>query len=618
MGLLINKLKGVSSFEVRFTYNPDFVSKLKKIPSARFDKPRSRWIIPLNNFEIFCDQFKGTSGVCGINAVTQAYLKLKKSVVSSISKKEAGLFKPDGFVGTLYDYQQVGTLAMLKNPRMLLADAPGVGKTCQAIALLSHDKTWTRSMVIAPASLILQWERELERFAPHIKTLLPNSSKDLPDLDVQTEPLVVIFNYEKLLIEREVIGIDENGKKKYEKYGAFFKVLASTNWDILIADEIQRVKNWKAKRTRLMKLFKSRRRYGLTGTPIENKLEDLYSIVSFLDPGFFGSWYDFDTRYIKREGQWKTIVGYNKLDEIRAMMPRIMLRRLKEEVMPSLPLLTLQNYYIEPNPRERALFEIIHEQMEADAAEFRQQLTFRAKGEENDVQSARSNLLAWITMSRQLCDSPELLTISDSKIAIEYLRKPAVGAESSKLKEAIRVVNDLVEAEEKVLIFTCFERMGRILNDRFKSLEMNPAFFRGGLTAKKRDAEVQKFVEDASCKVIVATDAMKEGVDGLQKVASYEIAYDLHWNPSVFDQKTGRLHRNKQTEKVTVSSLLIKDSIDEKIYHLLQEKRAISNQVLGDDSRLTDAMVKRRDNNELLKALGFNIEVNDGLEKQTA
>lgn len=584
------------SFEVRFDYNPDYVAKVKTIPGAQFEKDKYRWVIPLYSFKAFCTAFTGVQAY-GANVIRAAFLGRDANVTAKITKEEAEQFIPDNFIGVLRDYQRIGVLAILKNKNMLLADGVGVGKTFQGIAAICHAPNWIRILVCCPVNLCTQWANVMNAVAPGIKTIIPATVDDIPIPSSIKEKTVIFFNYEKLLA----------GKEKDAKYGAFFLRLASIEWDVLFGDEIQRIKNWRAKRTRLLKLIKAKRRYGFTGTPIENKLEDLYSIINFIDPGFFGSWQHFEAEFIQRD-HFGGISSYKNLPKIKAMLPGIMLRRRKQDVLKSMPPIVVKNYYIERNAGEKRLQAVIDEQMELEALNYRKQMAIAARGEKSEANTSHMNLLAWLTMSRLLCDSAALLEISESNIAIEHLNSLAAGISSSKLKELEEVVPEMVSDDEKVVVFTTFKEMGAIIENRFNELGYNPAFYHGELSSKKKDEQKMKFITDKSCKMIIGTEAMSEGVDGLQEVSSQMVAYDLWWNPARFEQKVGRLHRSGQDSSVTVINLLVKDSIDEKIYKLLVKKQALADSALGDPKSTLGGgtLIERKsEEDELLQEMGL-------------
>jgi len=446
----------------------------------------------------------------------------------------------------LYDYQREGALFAARAGRCLIADEMGLGKTLQAIAaaeMLARHVGLERVLVVCPTSLKHQWEREIGRF---------------------TERPVVVIGGARTERER---GFAAAGFYKIISYDTVHRDLdLIRSWapDLVVLDEAQRIKNWSTRTARSVKQIVSPYAFVLTGTPLENRLEELVSIVQFVDQHRLGPTFRLLHDHQIREPDSGRVVGYRDLDRIGRTLAPILVRRQKAEVLRQLPERLEKNLFISMTPEQWRHHEENRELVARLVAKWRR-YKFLAEADQRRLMIALQNM-------RMSCDSTYLLD-----------GRTDFGAKS---EELVTLVDELFERPEvKVVIFSQWVRMHELLIRRFEARKWGYVLFHGGIDSRHRGRLVDRFREDPRCRSFLSTDAGGVGLN-LQH-ASVVVNVDLPWNPAVLEQRIGRVHRLGQTRPVRVVNLIAQGTIEEGMLSLLGFKRSLFAGVLdGGDTEV--------------------------------
>jgi superfamily II DNA or RNA helicase/uncharacterized Zn finger protein len=457
---------------------------------------------------------------------------------------------PKLFTSVLRDYQVEGIhwLHFLHQYKFagILADDMGLGKTLQALAILSmHASKEKTSLIIAPKTLLRNWEQETARFAPHLKTVVIEGAplernvhiENLRDYDV------VITSYSAMQIDIE----------KYEKNNTCF------NYCVL--DEAQYVKNPQTKSSHTVRRIQSDYRLALTGTPLENGVRELWALFDFLMPGFLGH----HTHFQKTLGNPIMKLGdQDALSRLRTKVTCFMLRRTKEEVLTELPAKIEQTISCELSDEQNILYQDVLKRVRSD-------ITKQVK--KDGFASSQIHILAGLTKLRQICNHPALLL--PPKKRGEY--------PSAKMDACMEIVEQLCAENRKVLIFSQFTSMLDILGKELKNRNIKYSYLTG--QTKKRAEEVASFIADETKPVFLIST--KAGGVGLNlTVADAVIIFDPWWNPQVERQAVDRTHRIGQTKTVNVYRLRTVGTIEEKIGVLQERKQKLFNALVGDSKDL--------------------------------
>lgn len=449
----------------------------------------------------------------------------------------------------------------------VLADDMGLGKTLQIIAFLLSQKK-SKSIVVVPTSVIYNWMDEFEKFAPSIRVGLVHGSKSKRErvlrdfkrgigIKVEEENLKE-KSYEKYDVLLTTYGTLKNDEKAYE----------NLSFDYCIIDEAQNIKNPAAQATLSVKNIKSRCNIALTGTPIENNLMELWSIFDFVMPGYLFNKERFRERFILDE---------SNLSELKSLITPFILRRLKEDVLSELPEKLEKKYLVEMKGKQKQLYSFY---VKAIKNELNENKVYEKSGKN------KINLFAYLTKLREICLDPSLV-VSDYK------------GESSKLTVVKEIVKDASESGKKILLFSQFTSVLKKIEEDFKKEDISYLYLDGGTSAKERVERVKKFNEDSNIKVFLIS--LKAGGVGLNLTsASVVIHFDPWWNPAVEDQATDRAHRFGQENKVEVIKLVAKDTIEEKIVLMQEDKRELI-QSLMDGKTMDGKGLKRLTEEEISK-----------------
>ncbi|CAC9657746.1 DEAD/DEAH box helicase [bacterium endosymbiont of Bathymodiolus sp. 5 South] len=442
---------------------------------------------------------------------------------------------PENLHTTLRDYQKTGLnwLNFLFEFKFsgILADDMGLGKTLQTLTHLSCLKTQKRLkkpvLVVVPTSLIANWKNEVKKFTPNLNLLsLYGGVERFEAFEKIAEADILLTSY--ALIYRDI--------DKFTEY----------HFSYIILDEAQKIKNPKTKMFVAIKSLKSDFRLALSGTPIENHLGELWSIFSFLMPGFLHNQTAFKKKY---QTPIEKHLDQDKQKMLNQRIRPFMLRRTKAEVLPELPAKSEIIKYTQFNEKQAALYESIRITMEAKVRE-----AIAQKG----LAKSHIMLLDALLKLRQVCCDPQL-------VKIEMAKKVE---ESAKLQLFLDLLEELLSENRKILVFSQFTSMLSILQDQLERKNISYTKLTGA--TKKREEVIEKFTSGQADVFLIS---LKAGGVGLNLTeADTVIHYDPWWNPAVENQATDRAHRIGQTKAVFVYKLIIENSIEEKILELQKKK----------------------------------------------
>jgi superfamily II DNA or RNA helicase len=453
--------------------------------------------------------------------------------------------KPRNLKATLRPYQEAG-LSWLKFVHDLgsggvLADDMGLGKTIQTIALLlavkAEDKE-LRAVIVAPTSVVTNWERELGRFAPSLSVSLWHGADRKDHEDEVREAEVIITSYALLRRDEEFLG--------------------SLDLTYAILDEAQHIKNPLSATAAAAKRLKARRRLALTGTPIENRLSEIWSIFDFVSPGLLGSLEKFEQRFAKpiEAGDYKTA------NRLRQTIHPFILRRTKSEVAKDLPEKLEMDQVCDLTGEQKTVYQQV-------AREVRAQVM--SEVERVGLAKNQLQILAGLTKLRQAACDPRLLG----------LPKDFTDEDSGKLVALRELIANAVEGGHKVLVFSQFVMMLKHIERALKDDGVVYEYLDG--STKDRPERVDRFQNDPSCAVFLIS--LKAGGTGLNLTAADTVIhFDPWWNPAVEQQATDRAHRIGQTKVVNVYRLVAAGTIEEKILQLKDKKRQLVASVLSEDA----------------------------------
>ncbi|MGK3969018.1 DEAD/DEAH box helicase [Sorangium sp. So ce1667] len=440
----------------------------------------------------------------------------------------------DGLGLPLFPYQREGALHLFREGRALLADDMGLGKTVQAIAaceLLRRRGEARRLLIVTAASLKHQWAQEIARWTGERAAVLGGSPAK------RTGALALGAAYTVL---------------SYEITWRELSRLQALEADVLVLDEAQRAKNFRTKTAATLRALPSRFLFILTGTPVENRLDDLYALLQLVDPALLGPLWRFNLDF-QRQDEKGRVVGYKNLGELRRRIAPAVLRRERAAVLLDLPPLLEQTRY---TPLSR-------EQRELDADYRAQAGRLLAISERRALRKEElDRLMMLLLKARQACNALELCDPKRGKKA------------SSKLDELEAVIAEITaQPRNKAIVFSEWVGMLALAAERLDRLGVGYVVLHGDVPTERRPALLDRFREEAAVQVLLSTDAGGVGLN--LQAASYVVHLDLPWNPARLDQRTGRAHRMGQARGVSVTYLCAEEGIERGIEGILTEKRKV-------------------------------------------
>ena len=467
--------------------------------------------------------------------------RIRKKVIEIRKDPKNHPLRKTLLMGELLPYQLDGIAFAVGAGRAVLADDMGLGKTIQGIGvaeLLSQEAGISKVLVVCPASLKAQWRLEILRFSNRSCQLVLGSAKERA-AQYDNSCFFTICNYEQVL--RDLLPIEK------------------VKWDLIILDEGQRIKNWEAKTSQVIKALKSPFALVLSGTPLENRLDELYSVVEFIDDRRLGPAFRFYNRYRMVDEKGK-VLGYKNLDELRERLKPVLLRRTRKMVMSELPPRTTEIRRIPPTD----------EQLTLHNAQMRIIKTIISKRYISEMDLLR--LQKALLICRMAANSTYLV----DKVPPGY---------SSKLMEFENLIDQLIEEEDrKIVLFSEWTTMLSLIEPLLGKRRAHYVRLDGSIPQKKRQELIYHFQKERNCKFFITTNA---GATGLNlQAANTVINVDLPWNPAVLEQRISRVHRMGQKRPVQAFLLVTEETLEEKLLGTLSAKHELALAALDPDSRV--------------------------------
>lgn len=454
--------------------------------------------------------------------------------------------QPKKLQGTLRNYQLMGYNWLVELKKLglggILADDMGLGKTIQSIGFLLEGG-YEKALIVTPTALIYNWEEEIKKFAPSLKVGLIHGSK--------TKRNNIINNISEYDVLLTTYGTIKNDIELYD----------DIKFDVMIIDEGQNIKNYKSQTSKYIKRINSSFKVALTGTPIENNLMELWSIFDFIMPGYLSTEVKFKERFISSK---------SNMEDLKLLISPFILRRMKKDVLKELPKKIEKKFFVEMTTAQSKVYKSYIKEV-------------RDKIKDGD--NSNITLFSYLTRLRQLCLDPGL-------IIDEY------NGGSGKVKTTMEILKGNVQSRIKTLVFSQFTSLLQEFSSKLEEEGLKTLYLDGNISAKERVNLVREFNE--SDEPIIFLISLKAGGTGLNLTsASYVLHLDPWWNPAVEDQATDRAYRIGQKNVVEVVKLIAKDTIEEKIVLLQEEKRMLINNII-DGNNISESNLNKISSGELL------------------
>lgn len=472
---------------------------------------------------------------------------------------------PESLTGELRPYQKIGYSWLVQNIRFrfgsILADDMGLGKTIQILSAILYFKENNRledesTLIIVPPTLIPNWENEIRKFAPDLTYYIYHGPN-------RTFPLE---NYDIILTSYGVVRLD-------------LDMFVDRVWFLCVIDEAQNIKNPNTEQTKAIKEVPASTKVALTGTPIENKLMDYWSIFDFVNKGYLSTKDDFKRNYVM---PIEKLEDEEVLENLRTIAKPFVMRRLKsdDDIKKELPDKFVNDIYCSLTKKQVKLYTAILDEIFFDIE--------NSKGIQR-----KGIILKILTALKQTCNHPaQFLDIKNPKIS-----------ESGKMELLVNILENILDNDEKVIIFTQYVEMGKLIQQLVsKKFKQEVLFLHGSQSMKEKTRIIDTFQEDESYKIFVAT--LKTGGTGLNLTAARNVIhYDLWWNPAVENQATDRVHRIGQDKDVMVYRLITKGTLEEAIDAISKRKIDLAEKSISNDETFLTEMT----NEELKEVLALRL-----------
>ena len=448
----------------------------------------------------------------------------------------------------LFPYQKEGIRFAYRAGKSIIADEMGLGKTIQAIGtaeLMRKQGIISSALVLCPTSLKYQWKKEIERFTDAQAIVVEGNHLKRKTL-YKAAPFYKIVSYNSVSNDIEI--------------------LHGLQTDFLIMDEVQRLKNWNTKISKAARHIEAEYAVVLSGTPLENKLEELYSVVQFVDQYCLGPYYKFINETVIKSDSGK-VKGYKGLNTVGEKLHDILIRRRKKDVALQLPQ-RMDKVLFVPMTQEQ---QNMHDEFQSIVA----QLVYKWNRQRFLSEKDRKRLLLLMSQMRMVCDSTYIL---DQKSRYD-----------TKIDEVMNILNNVFESgDEKVVIFSQWERMTRLVAAELDKINIRYEYLHGGVPSEKRKDLMENFTSLPESRVFISTDAGSTGLN--LQAASILINLDLPWNPAVLEQRIARIYRIGQQRNIQVINLVAPSSIEERMLSTLNFKTSLFEGILdnGEDSIFLD------------------------------
>lgn len=532
--------------QVRFQAGQECPEALRRLTKRYFDASNILRADKYVDFEQFVRQFYALDNSGQIYEDVLAFVAQVRDDVHRTEAIEAlfrGKKKPTVFNKlvkvALYPYQQQGAIFAAKAGRCLIADDMGLGKTIQSIAaaeLLAKTCCIERVLVVCPTALKHQWADEVKRFTNRSAMVMEGLKPKRSEL-YEEDSFYKISNYD--VIHRDLVEINR--------------------WqpDLVILDEAQRIKNWETRRAKSVKQIDTQYAFVLTGTPLENRLSELHSIMEFIDKFHLGPLFRFlhVHQHVDEDGR---VIGYKNLDGIKTTLNSVLVRRRKQDVIQELPERTDKHYFVKMTEEQ----ETIH----GENAQIVMWVVNKWKRMGFLSEKDQRRLMVALQYMRMSCNS-------------DYLCNKKTADHSHKMDECAILLDDILEIpENKVVIFSQWLGTHELLIQRLEGENRPYAFYHGSLGQSARKQVLDKFRKDPECRILLCTDSGGVGLN-LQH-ASVLINMDQPWNPAVLEQRIGRIHRLGQHRNVQVHHFVSENTIEHGMLSVLKFKTSMFKGVL--------------------------------------
>ena len=485
----------------------------------------------------------------------QQELEVKKEKLENVLTNDFSLVNPpEHLKATLRPYQLAGFqwLIFLNEAGWggILADDMGLGKTVQTLTFFQHYKNSRDNvnfLVVCPTTLMYNWENEIKKFTPELTHVIHHGPKRSINPGAYDAFDIIITTYGTMRSD--------------------IKMFKEIEFDYVVLDESQSIKNPQSQVAKASLLLNSKNRLALSGTPVQNNTFDLYAQMNFLNPGMLGSREFFMSEFA-------TPIDKFREDEVKLQLRKLtypfLLRRTKEQVAKDLPEKTETILYCEMGPEQRKIYESYRNI-------YRSQILGMI--EEKGIERSQLHILQGLTKLRQICDSPAIM--NEEERFHNY---------SIKLDELSREITENV-GDHKVLVFSQFLGMLALIRKKLEEENISHVYFDGSSSSREREEAIQEFQNNHECRVFLIS--LKAGGIGLNLTAAdYVYIVDPWWNPAVEQQAIDRTHRIGQTKNIFAYRLICKDTLEEKMLQLQEHKRALANDLVSDDTALMKRLTK--------------------------
>ena len=540
--IVVDYEKDLKLFTLSFPYNYALKELVKsKMPVTSFNRPLRAWTVP----ELLVETIDFLSGKrISLNWTERA--KSRKALIQdAIYQLIDCKFIDSDEEGYEYDYQDAGVKFLKMAKKALLADDMGLGKTIQALRAIRELET-KKNLIITPATLMWNWNSEFSKHFNIAPTVIHGTAVQ------RKQQWQDIGNIDNCIYQYVIMSYD--GLTHDWTY-------MPHEWDSIICDEAVYLKNYKAKRTKLVKDLNANVRFALSGTPIENKVEDLHSIMEWIRPDILPEWYIFDKRYVVKD-YFKKTIGYKNLEELNLITSPYILRREKKDVLKSLP-------------------EKIHMDFPLDFDD-------KAKREYDAI---CKKLITWLqNETGNLWQSDTMSQLHQLRQFVEFPKSIGLSSESVKLNWLL----DTYENIDKMVVFTSYKESVRLLQEAFDT----EFVITGDTKNDDRVPLVDRF-NNTNNGVLILTDAGKFGLNITG--ASYIVNFGYFYNPATMVQREDRLHRIGQKNTVHVLNPYIRGSVDEGIRNIFQSRWAQSKAFMDGSEQMSFDRLSKQDIIQLIK-----------------